>query len=267
MNDEFLYKNRPPVRKAFAVDLRQRLMTLETTPGGRVKGVNRMNPTTSHASVWRVALPALVMLSVLGSLFAFSEPVRAKTLEFIRVIAGFFVEEGSESPLAALPQDVTPAAQMTETSTAAVAAPTEYMIPTVPVSDLVANPPFQFGFPTWIPDGFTLDETAGIATTSSWVSIVWSNSEQAEIALLIEDEYTGYNIPAGVNSSEEIEINGAPALLIRGFWDAQHQWDPQRGISLDWEKDGRHYHLNYSERDSVHNEIAPIQGNMDEIIE
>jgi hypothetical protein len=80
--------------------------------------------------------------------------------------------------------------------------------------------------------------------------------------MLVEREYTGYNIPAGENSSEEIKINGQPALLVRGFWHAQ-QWDPRRGIAIGWSKDGHFYRLTYYEREPSHNEIVPIEGDME----
>jgi len=279
MNDDFLYKCRLPVRKAFADSLSQRLQTLDANQHFQQKGAipMKMKHTVMKTSVWKFALATFILLTALAFTFAFSEPVRAKTLEFIREIAGFSVEERSESPMKALDQNET-----TPTQVAAInpitdpgstmpsltqVEPTVYTIPTVSVTDLIKNPPFQFDLPTWVPDGYILNESAGIAISKNWVSLVWSDTNIREIELLIEREYSGYSIPAGENSSEEIKINGAPALLIRGFWDAQHQWDPKRGISLDWEKDGHHYRLNYSERGTAHHEIVPIKGDMDKIIE
>jgi hypothetical protein len=99
-----------------------------------------------------------------------------------------------------------------------------------------------------------------------WVSLVWNHSNMSEIEMLVEQEYTGYNIPAGENSGEEIEINGRPGLLIRGFWNNQGQWDPKCGITIGWIKDGHFYRLNYSERESSHNEIKSIEGDIEMII-
>jgi hypothetical protein len=277
MNDDFLYASRPPVRKAFADSLRQRLITIETKPIFEQKGVVSMKATFLHGSRWKFALPTLILLTAAVLVFAVSEPVRAKTMEFIRVVAGFNVEERSESPLKDLEQnEVSPAQTNTDAQAIipdnaslapTVAEPTVYAVLTSPIDELLQDPPFQFSFPTWAPDGFILDETAGIAGSSNWVFFVWNNSDQREIELLIERDYTGYTIPAGENSSEEITINGIPALLINGWWDAQHQWDAKRGISLDWEMNDRHYHLNYTERGPAHNEIVPIQGDMDTITE
>ena len=236
-----------------------------------------MRRTTPYNNMLKFALPTLVLLSVLIPLFIFSEPVRAKTMVLIRIVAGYVVDERDESPLKDLDQGESNVAQPNSTSAIVVAEatpvsptkvePTIYTVPTLPVNELLENPPFQFSFPAWVPNGFTLDETVGIAASNNWVSFVWNNSNHCEIELLIERAYTGYKIPAGVNSSEEIEISGKPALLIRGSWNGQDQWDPRRAISLDWEKDGHHYRLNYSERGPVHNEMVSIQGDMDQIID
>ena len=274
MNDDFLYKSRPPVRKTFADSLYRRLQTLDTN---QQKGDITMKHTGKQGGVWKFALPILTLLTTFAFAFAFSESVRAMTLEFVREIAGFTVEERSESPLKTLDQNETTHTQAVvinpETDPGSVlpstpkGEPTVYTVPTVPVTDMIKNPPFQFGLPTWVPDGYILDESAGIATSNNWVSLVWNNPNLSEIELLIEREYTGYNIPAGENSSEEILINGTPALLIQGFWDTDHQWDPKRGVSLDWQKDGHHYRLNYTERETAHHEIVPIKGNIEKIIE
>lgn len=277
MNDDFMYKSRPPVRKAFADNLYQRLQTLDTNQHMQQKGAIPMKHTGLQGGVWKLALAPLILLTVFAFTFALSETVRAKTLEIIREIAGFRVDERSESPIKSLEQNETSPTQaavvdsVTDlggvlTPTLKVE-PTVSIIPTVPVTDMIKNPPFQFSLPTWVPDGYILDESAGIATSNNWVSLVWNHPNLSEIELLVEREYSGYNIPAGENSSKEIHINGAPALLIQGFWNADHQWDPKRGVSLGWQKNGRHYRLNYFERGTAHHEIVPIKGDMMKIIE
>jgi hypothetical protein len=273
MNDDFLYKSRPPVRKAFADSLSQRLQMLDTHPHTQPTGA-MMKSTAIQSGAWRFALPTLILLTALACAFAFSEPVRAKTLELIRGIAGFSVEERSESPLQPFdPIETSPTQAYPVTSPGGIPAsptpvqPTVYPVPTVPVTSMIQNPPFPFGLPAWVPDGYLLDESAGMATSNDWVLLAWKNPDLSEIELLVEREYSGTNIPSGQNASEEIKINGKPALLIRGFWDENHQWDPRRGISLDWEKEGRHYRLNYTERGMARHEIIPIQGDMGKIIE
>lgn len=274
MNDDFLYINRPPVRNAFAQNLYQQLSRLDVDKPNQSRKIGHLKHTNASWSKWKFALPLLLITVTMAMIFIISEPVRARTLEWIRIVAGFAVEECNESPLAVVAQgqEYQPTTAVATDQTATVTPfpafePTIYAVPTLTLSDVLDNPPFQFGFPTWVPVGYTLDQTAGIATSNDWVLFVWNNPDFSEIEMLVEQEYTGYRSPAGENSSEEININGKPALLIRGFWNTQHQWESNRGISLDWEKDGHHYHLNYFEKDANHNEIKPIEGDMESIIQ
>ena len=207
---------------------------------------------------WQYALLAILIAA--GSLITFYEPVRARVLELIKTVAGFNISEQTSSPMDGITASELSA---TQTSGQLSITPTIYTISTLPLPDALQNPPFQFGMPAWVPEGYTLDENVGIANSNDWVSLIWTNSENSEIEMLVEQKYTGYDIPAGENSSEEIQINGQPALLVRGFWNEQHEWDPQRGISIGWEKEDHFYRLTYSEREPVHNEIKPIEGDME----
>ena len=221
---------------------------------------------------WKYAI--LIPIVALAMTITFSAPVRAVASAWIKSIAGFFVEERNESPIKDIPGGEvllsTPAVSAVVEavpSTVTHVQPTEYAVPTLSVPDVLKNPPFTFGLPSWIPEGFSLDQNVGISTSGAWVLMNWKNPNMSEIEFLVEKEYTGYTIPAGVDSSEEIALNGTPALLIRGFWDEQHQWNPDRQIAIDWEKDGRHYHLAYTERDEDHYAMQPITSNQDAIIQ
>jgi hypothetical protein len=270
MKDDFLYTSRPPVRKAFSDSLYQRLSIQYPDNQFQRKGVKFLKYSVTHLFKWEYALLALMVVAALG--VTLSAPVRAKTLELIRTVAGFNVAEQKESPIKEAGENDISATQtviisspgLVETGSATPTAmePTIYSIPTLMLPKVLKNPPFQFGLPTWVPEGYVLDQNVGIANSKSWVSLVWSNSDLSEIEMLVEREYTGYNIPAGENSSEEIKINGQPALLVRGFWHEQ-QWDPKRGIVIGWSKDGHFYRLTYSQREPSHNEIVPIEGDME----
>lgn len=241
MNDDFLYTNRPPVRKAFADSLYQGLSSGQYDRRG-----------IRHNFAWQVALPAVLLIAVL--VVTFSEPVRAMALGFIRTIAGFTVEERSVSPL----DDV----DLSEV--------TIYEVPSLTVSALLENPPFTFGMPDWVPEGFLLETDAAVASSGDWLSLLWKNTNNSqkllEIDLLVEHEYTGYSIPAGEGSSEEITILGQPALLTLGTWDAQNEWDPTRGITIGWMNAELHYRLRYTERLPATLTIAPIEGDVEAIV-
>jgi hypothetical protein len=270
MNDEFLYQIRPPVRKAFSMGLYQKLSALESEEPVTSGKKNSRMPIYIPQTRWAILAPLLVILGVMTFTLAFYAPARAKALEIIQVIAGFTVEERKESPLStyneegASPLQSTPAVNDTLTTGGLAATLFE---PTVQTEMILQNKPFEFGMPAWVPQDYTLNESTGISSSQNWMIFTWENPNSSEIELMVEREYTGYSIPVGENSSEEIDRNGSEALLIRGFWNGDHQWDSRLGVSLEWEQDGHHYHLNYTERGAAHHEIIPMTADQNVIID
>jgi hypothetical protein len=274
MNDDFLYQHRPPVRQAFASRLYQQLAMIEKENGYTQKREILMNRPLVASRNWKYALLLLPILAAFSLMFF--EPVRAATADWIKTVAGFIVSEQDESPLKELPGEAS-AAQLTEAVEAVpeeplaaveeLVEPTVYEVTTQPLPDILQNPPLDILMPAWVPDGFTLNPDAGLAASENWLAMEWSDSNHAEIHLLIEKVYTGYTIPAGVDSTREVTVNGQPALLVLGFWDDRHQWDPNRGLSLDWEINGQHYRLEYFEREPLHNAITPITADLDAVIQ
>ena len=209
-----------------------------------IKNLNKQGLT------WKYGLLTLLIAATLT--LTISEPVRARAWELIRTIAGINVEEQSTSPLANIKKE-----DDVEI----------YTVPSLALPKALENLPFQLGLPTWVPEGYVLDEeNIAIANSGNWVALVWNNPNLSEIQMLVEREYNGYTIPAGEDSSEEINIDGVPALLIYGSWDEQHQWNPRLGITIGWEKDSHLYRLIYYERESAHHAIKPIEGDMDAIL-
>lgn len=270
MKDDFLYNHRPLLRKAFADSLYQRLSKIEPNNHIQRKGAYEMVKSVMTEHKWKLALSVFIIVAILS--FAISEPVRAKAIELIRIVAGFTVEEHNESPIKELsPNEDKPTQAANEIAIVPTVStpdikPTVFPVETLELSAVLANPPFTFALPTWIPEGYKLDKTVGISSSNNWVSLIWNQSDLGEIEMLVEREYNGYPIPTGKNGAEEITINGKPALLVRGFWNAQHEWDLRLGLALDWEKDGHHYHLNYTERGSAHHEIIPMEGDTELIL-
>jgi len=125
--------------------------------------------------------------------------------------------------------------------------------------------PFAFELPKFVPEGFELKDSAAFANSRDWVLLLWS-SDNAEIAMLVERTYTGYYLPAGLGSAEEVQVSGQPALLIRGWWDENHEWDPTRKLELHWQKGDRYYRLIYTQRSISRWEIEPITSDIDGII-
>lgn len=219
--------------------------------------------------LWKFALTIAILLTV----FVLAAPtdVRAQVIQWIKIVAGFQVEERSESPMLDTGEQATPLTtnEITATTTNLVtllsATPTMVVYPTSAPQTIISNPPFAFGLPKYIPNGFNLMDNAAIANSNSWVSLMWS-SQNAEIIMLVEKQYPDYPLPTGMDGAEEIEVNGKPALLIRGWWDENHKWDLTRGFELHWMMQDIHYRLVYSQRSVPRWEIEPISGDADKIL-
>mgnify|MGYP000848870710 FL=1 len=246
MNDDFLYINRPDPDPNFTKRLNQRWKT------GFPEKENIVNPKkTIQFSVWQVALSALLITTIL--LLVFSAPVRAKAIELIRSVAGFNIREQGQDPVM----------QITDQPGFS---PTSYPHQELEVPDLLKSSPFEIAFPTWVPEGYILDQTIALPESGDWMLIRWENPDLSSIGLMVEKEYNGWNIPAGEGSTEEISINGQPAFLIRGAWDSDHQWDPDRKIEIGWEQNGRFYRLSFTQTEPVRHEMADLE-NVDEKID
>jgi preprotein translocase subunit SecG len=244
MDDDLLYQIRPPVRKAFAESLFQRLSSLSPQSPSQRLGAFQAFRSFMRPLTWKVAL--LFILALMALTFVLSEQARARALEWIKVVAGFTVEERSESPLKSYEEGKV---QATEYTTA----------PTLSVPEALAEPPFPFSLPTWVPEGYTIDETVTIANSKTWVMLNWKNPNGGGIFMLVEPKRPKYNLPAGEDSSEEIQINGQPALLIRGDWASVDRWDPRLAVTIYWEKNGIYYRLGYGERKPIQDMEAIIQ--------
>jgi len=255
MTDNFLFENRPSVRKEFAETLYQRLS--RKYPDSRLTTKGKMN--MNGRKVWIVA--PLALLVAFGVLLAASSEVRANVVDFIRSIAGFEVQESSLSPLAGLDSEAGTGAVPAGAQDVAVLSTVE--IPALVLEDVLQDPPFEFEIPQTAPAGFVLDNDAAVASSQTWVFLSWSNPNGAEIEMLVEQEYTGYVLTYGEASTREVIVNDQPALLVLGGWDASHVWDESYGVELHWQHDGRYYRLIWHQMGGEHNEIMALSEAVD----
>lgn len=260
MNDDFFYKNRPPLRKEFADHLYRQLSRKYPNIDVPRKGVFFAMHKLLNC---KFALIASLMLITL--MLVMPTDVRAQVIQWIKIVAGFQVVEQSEPPITNSGEvQVTPLVSA-YTPTLPAITPTVANYPTINPQTLFDNSPFVIGLPQYIPEGFALDENAAIAKSNSWVSLVWS-SQNAEIMMLVEKQHPDYALPTGTDGAEEIQVNGKPALLIRGWWDENHTWDSTRGFELHWMIEDLHYRLVYSQRSVPRWKIEPISGDADKIL-
>jgi hypothetical protein len=123
---------------------------------------------------------------------------------------------------------------------------------------------FEFAFPSWAPDRFVLDDQMNISPWSQkTLSAFWKNQDGGDpIGIFLKSRW--YWMPVTKNpilesvstwpvvpgSFEEVEVQGRPAVLVRGDWnwhmqvveeettemetEMELEWDEQNGISLYW---------------------------------
>lgn len=129
---------------------------------------------------------------------------------------------------------------------------------------------FEFHVPDWAPDGFTFGaRMCGIDRISDYASLYWNGP----------DKYTGISIyltnlrwydptmlvykvgpasvwgPVAPGSYKEVQVNGQPAILVRGDWETpwatefmlegehEFKWDKKRAVQLYWVDGEVMYHL------------------------
>lgn len=253
MNDQFLYDCRPPVRQEFKESLYGRLDDLSKETYFPMKGLHM---TMRHNLA--LIIPVILIAS-LGILYSLTGDVRAEVDKVIRNIAGFFVNETAVSPISEDIQAIHISASEIPTMEAQkTMTPYWVDIPAYSVKEVIQNPPFDFSLPAYIPEGFELESDAAIALSKSWVSLGWVGDRNTEIEMLVEREYTGYSLPAGVDSAEEVEVNGQPAMLVRGGWTGDAGWQADYGMEVHWQKGGRYYRLIWHQRSPEHNQISVI---------
>jgi len=131
---------------------------------------------------------------------------------------------------------------------------------------------FDFLVPTWAPDGFTFNDTeCGVGPISDNVVLSWSGADATlGIGMMvrnlrwIEPGFNRIRIgPAAIwepvvpGSYKEVQVNGRPAVLIRGDWtqpeiiselptgelEWESKWDKNFAIQLYWVDGEILYHL------------------------
>jgi hypothetical protein len=232
MNDQFLYSCRPQVRETFAEDLFKQI----NTPA---KGENNMKTQMRTSRLkWQHVLIALVL--VLAMIFGLSPKARALAGVVFQEIAGFFVKEQTENPL----KEYFDEDGVLEHPDATVV-----HIPSITVDEILADPPFEFSLPEYIPEGFELeDDRAAVALSKTWLNIPYQGRGIGEINFMAETVTPELSI--GVEAAEEISINDQPAMLVRGDWsrDGSHTWDYDLGCSLYWTVGSTNYRIIFDPR-------------------
>lgn len=209
MDDKFLYQNRPPLRSGFSDSLYARL----SSRAPQHKAANKV-----FKFFLRLTLTGLLLFAVL---FTFSEPVRASVLDWIRHIAGFEVQETESLP------GYDDGISFDPDHNSIV-----YALKAIP---------FEFAIPAYAPDGYVLIDKLTFSDNTI-ILLDWVNKNKDYISMAVQNT-VDLSVFTGVDSAEEIQINGQPAMLIHGAY-LDGKWDyTMKGITIYFKKDGLTYIL------------------------
>ncbi|HLF74126.1 MAG TPA: DUF4367 domain-containing protein [Anaerolineales bacterium] len=221
MNDDFIYRALPEVRKEFAGSLYAKISA--ATPASFQRGIYRRfrGLRRSHA-----------VLIVLGVLLLVAWSQLRLLIRYVPVGDLWLVEFSRSTQLAPGDQPAIPF----------VPSP----LPTLPFFDGTVMPmpdrTFQIFFPTWIPGGFEAIEPPYEMTAYEATIWMWSNDAGEKIRLFFVGRAGGMRPYAPQGMWKEVSVNGQPAILIHGRYAptssenprAQRKWDETLGLQLHW---------------------------------
>jgi hypothetical protein len=217
MNEDFLTRYRKSPPREFSEALYKRInvqMNSKRTPLLR-----------------RVTFATALCMALIAAL-AFSPGVRAAVNGLIVEIGGMIFFEPDEATSQATPL---PESQIT-------LVPEEIL----PLAEAQAKLPYDISLPTWVPDGFVMGTSVRISyfPNITQATITWnsSNPRAAIIELMILDKRVNWVVET--DAVHEVEVNGQPAALVGGGWDADTgQWISGADLSLSWMKGDEMYRL------------------------
>jgi hypothetical protein len=216
MNDDFLTRFRKPPPREFTEALYERIST-------------EMN-SQRNFNLRRITFAAALCLALIAAL-AFSPAAQAAFNKVVRQIGGvtFLGPDEMEAKQTPIPES-----QIT-------IVPEERL----PLSEAQAKLPYAISLPTWVPEGFTMATSVRISyfgTKYTPVEITWSGTDPMVGGIILT---VGQPVQwlVDMDHLQEVQINGQPAGLTGGNWDADSgQWtgDDQ---TLTWMKGDVMYQL------------------------
>lgn len=217
MNDDFLTRYRKSPRREFGEALYKR--------------INVQVNTKRVPFVRRLTIAAALGMALVAAL-AFSPRAGAAVNGLIVKIGEMIFWEPDETASQATPL---PESQIT-------LVPEEIL----PMSEAQAKLSFSISLPTWVPEGFVMGHSVRIAyfPNITQAIITWSSSNPraAIIELMIMDKRVNWVVDT--DNVHEIMVNGQPAAMVGGGWDADSGlWDSGADLSLSWMKGEEMYRL------------------------
>jgi hypothetical protein len=212
MNDDFLTRFRKSPRREFSAALYERINTPMNT---------QRKFTFKHLTF--VAAAVLALFAAL----LFSPSARAALQYLFRDIGGITYE-----------QEVAPSTPVPESQVTIV--PQETML----LAKAQEKLPYEIHLPAWVPDGFTMAPSVRISYFGERftpVEITWYGDNGGAIILMIGQPV---NWQVDLDHLKEVQVNGQPAGLTGGGWDADSgQWTGDQ-LTLTWKRGEVMYQLN-----------------------
>jgi hypothetical protein len=217
MNEDFLTNFRKTPRREFAAALYKR--------------INIPMKTQSTILLRRVTFSAAIGLALIAAL-AFSPAAQAALSYLMREIGGITYIQPDEASSEATP---VPGQETTIREESMSLAEAQEVLP------------FAFSLPTWVPDGFVMGPSVTVSYFSenytpariSW----WGPDMAAGPIVLIVGPRVNWQVD--LDHVQEVQVNGQPAGLTGGGWDADSgQWDSvHHNLTLTWMRGDIMYQL------------------------
>ena len=243
MNDRFLHQFRKAPPRRLVEGLYARISQLpgsapesrvQTLPSGRTAtrigwmfGPLRIPKLSAKFRALGIAAICLVLTMVVAT----SPTIRAQFAEVVRTIGGLTIKQTEVYPGGA-DKDIT-------------------IIPeqTLNLAEARVAVPFTFNLPTWVPEGFVLQEGAVLLAEEpfSRLALKWVDSTGSgrSLNLDVAQANTETTWVVGPDSVEVTEVNSQPAAIIRGGWDYDNkEWSQALDVlTLRWQQGDVEYLL------------------------
>ena len=210
MNDDFLYQFHKLPRREFAAALYERI---------------NFPMNEQRKFTWkRLTVAAALSLALVAAL-AFSPSARAALSYIFLEIGGVtYVEEDPAAGPTATPLP----------ESAITIVPQE----TLTLAEAREKFPLEFSLPTWVPDGYSMTPSVRLSyfpENLTFVEISWWGPNFADGPIILSISRP-VKWEVDLDHVQEVQINGQPAGLTGGGWDADTgQWDTgQHNLTLTW---------------------------------
>ncbi len=220
-------------------EMARRLLSLKRDPSPALVARVRSIPTSPqrlvrHIPRWAWGLAAPVALLMV--LVAASPPLLAAVVSLQETIGNVFLTITDRSP---------------DTSDAVIVEPELMSLQAARTAV-----PFEFGIPSQVPDDWVMDEQVRVTDLGGgpFVEIRWIDPDDVGTGVnlsarsSLQDDGSPGGWLVGPDSFREIEINGQPAVIVKGGWDHDgREWAWPEVITLIWTVDDVEYTLSTSD--------------------